>query len=312
MSTIINSFPIEGFKIDELDDYGAVDNSAKLKDLIEISKNSGTYGTPVYATDGSRKVTLEEFSSMLGANFLTGVTTIQVLDGASTALDRYDTHIIDLVDRGKLLIFEVVDHRFSDSFECAFHLELPVAPPDGFAFFAQFDCIGASTNNFDEYRFSSGNTYLIVYDATNAVWNYSYFKNHTNGYAQHITTGQGVLEVSEKQVYNTGVFYIKQSTYFGVDQTKSLKIILPPLLYNVGAKCTFVLDYDLLSSALIEFQAYNDGVMIDEIRNVTTTYKLPFLCKKGTTLEFTAYYAPYTDSFEKSNFWMLTNEIIRL
>jgi hypothetical protein len=53
-------------KIPELDPYGSVNSPAYLSDLLEISKNTGTYGSPSYDTGSSRKITFEQVISNLG------------------------------------------------------------------------------------------------------------------------------------------------------------------------------------------------------------------------------------------------------
>jgi len=53
-------------KIPELDPYGSVNNPARLKDLYEVSKNIGTYGTPDYPVNSSRKITHEELVDGIG------------------------------------------------------------------------------------------------------------------------------------------------------------------------------------------------------------------------------------------------------
>jgi hypothetical protein len=52
--------------IPQLDPYGSVDIAKVLKDLIEITLNTGTYGTPVYASGASRKLTIEQLINILG------------------------------------------------------------------------------------------------------------------------------------------------------------------------------------------------------------------------------------------------------
>ena len=53
-------------EIQELDPYGSLDDSKKKKDLFEVSKNDGPYGSPNYPIGASRKITQEELENMLG------------------------------------------------------------------------------------------------------------------------------------------------------------------------------------------------------------------------------------------------------
>ena len=51
--------------IPNLPDYGSQDTDKIKKDLLEITKNDGTYASPSYPTGASRKITLEEFKTAL-------------------------------------------------------------------------------------------------------------------------------------------------------------------------------------------------------------------------------------------------------
>ena len=76
----ISGFPIITTKIDELPIYGAIDTDAKKKDLFEVSKNTGTSGTPVYASTGSKKITNDELIALLGIGGKKDVYVVTVLD----------------------------------------------------------------------------------------------------------------------------------------------------------------------------------------------------------------------------------------
>ncbi len=54
-----------GKRIQDLDNYADVDVSKATQDLYEVSKNTGTAGSPIYATDGSRKITAEKLKESL-------------------------------------------------------------------------------------------------------------------------------------------------------------------------------------------------------------------------------------------------------
>ena len=61
-----------------LPDYGSQDSDKIRKDLLEITKNDGTYAIPTYGTGASRKITVEELKSALAITSQTvtnGVTT---------------------------------------------------------------------------------------------------------------------------------------------------------------------------------------------------------------------------------------------
>jgi hypothetical protein len=52
-------------KIDELSPYDDVNTDKSRKNLYEVSKNTGTYSSPVYATNGSRKITQDQLREEL-------------------------------------------------------------------------------------------------------------------------------------------------------------------------------------------------------------------------------------------------------
>lgn len=54
-----------GKKISDLDVYDDVNTDKSRRDLFEVSKNTGTYASPTYATDGSRKITIEQLKETL-------------------------------------------------------------------------------------------------------------------------------------------------------------------------------------------------------------------------------------------------------
>jgi hypothetical protein len=56
-----------GKRIEDLPAYGAIDTAKYKKDIYEVSKNSGTYGAPVYDPADSKQKTLEELAADIGA-----------------------------------------------------------------------------------------------------------------------------------------------------------------------------------------------------------------------------------------------------
>jgi hypothetical protein len=54
-----------GKKIDQLDLYGSYDSDKIKADIIEVSKNSGTSLSPIYAPDGSRQMRLDDLATKL-------------------------------------------------------------------------------------------------------------------------------------------------------------------------------------------------------------------------------------------------------
>jgi hypothetical protein len=102
-------------KIDELSPYDDVNTDKSRKNLYEVSKNTGTYSSPVYATNGSRKITQEQLREELNikeylVNEVIGKTNgdtlevdkINVLNLTSNATFTLPTASIDY--KGKALI----------------------------------------------------------------------------------------------------------------------------------------------------------------------------------------------------------------
>lgn len=114
-----------GKRIEDLDAYGSYDSDKMLSDEYEVSKNSGTSGSPIYASGGSRKIRFSTMITMIalagafiksdgsvdfiddqsmGGNFLThvgGITdgTNQVLNVAARYLvDSSGFDIVDFAD----------------------------------------------------------------------------------------------------------------------------------------------------------------------------------------------------------------------
>ncbi len=94
-----------GKRIEDLSVYGSYDLDKMLGDIFEVSKNSGTSGSPIYASDGSRKIKLAEwinliavsrnFVPMVGPNYLfvdnsgtslqSGTKLLAAIDAANAA-----------------------------------------------------------------------------------------------------------------------------------------------------------------------------------------------------------------------------------
>jgi hypothetical protein len=54
-----------GKKITDLDIYDDINTDKSKRDLFEVSKNTGTYASPTYAPDGSRKISVEQLKETL-------------------------------------------------------------------------------------------------------------------------------------------------------------------------------------------------------------------------------------------------------
>lgn len=74
-----------GKKIGDLDVYDDVNTDKSRRDLLEISKNTGTYGSPTYATNGSRKITIEQLKDTL---FIKDINSYNQVTTGSPTFDK--------------------------------------------------------------------------------------------------------------------------------------------------------------------------------------------------------------------------------
>ena len=74
-----------GKKISDLDVYDDVNTDKSRRDLLEISKNTGTYGSPTYATNGSRKITIEQLKETL---FIKDINSYNQVTTGSPTFDK--------------------------------------------------------------------------------------------------------------------------------------------------------------------------------------------------------------------------------
>jgi hypothetical protein len=294
MGTLV-SFPITTTKIDELFIYGAIDNDAKKKDLYEVSKNEGTSASPVYNTGGSRKITGDELISVLGIAKQREVITVTVLDappmhGSDTITDVEITESQD----NYYIKLEYISRIYTDHFFGAFNLVLPDEPRNGFSVQVSFDTNGVSTNDFDDFTFSSGFTYLITWSVSDEKWLYDKQDNIQDRRVAYIYNYQN--NASLMKAHEAGqTYYIE----WGTNGATSYFIELPLLRINIGQKIKFILNEDMEdhfdeTERPINFKPQNDtvtssdDVLIDA--NNGTYITPPPLCKKGSSWEFTAIY----------------------
>lgn len=289
----INSLPIQTTKIDELPIYGTVDSDAKKKDLYEVSKNSGTSASPIYATNGSKKITGDELISVLGIANRREVATITVLD--SPPLHSSDTitdvEITELQDNWYIKL-EYISRIYTDKYFGAFNLVLPVTPRNGFSFQVNFDSNGVNTNDFDDFTFSSGFTYLVIWSETDAKWLYDKQENIQDRRVAYIFNDQN--DASTMEAHEAG-----QTYYIKLIEGLFYQIELPLLRTSIGQKTKFILHSDMdeffdETERPVKFKPQTDtatstdDVLIDSNDGVNITP--PPLCKKGSSWEFTAIY----------------------
>lgn len=290
---IIVSFPISTTKIDELPIYGAIDNDAKKKDLYEVSKNEGTSDSPIYNTGGSRKITGDELKSINAIQNQRQVATVIVLDSPPLHVSDTitDVEITEAQDNWYIKL-EYISRIYTDKYFGAFNLVLPVAPRNGFSFHVNFDSNGVNTNDFDDFTFSSGFTYLVTWSESDAKWLYDKQENIQDRRIAYIFNDQN--DASSMKAYEGG-----QTYYIILRESNPYQIELPLLRLSIGQKTKFILHSDMeeffdQTERPITFKPQTDSftstydVLIGANDGLNITP--PPLCKKGSSWEFTAIY----------------------
>lgn len=288
----ISGFPISTTKIDELPIYGAIDLDAKKKDLFEVSKNTGTSGTPVYASTGSKKITGDELIALLGIGGKKDVYVVTVLDSSESPSNVdviTDVEITEDNDNDYFRL-EIINRIYTDYWFNYFNLVLPVSPRNGFSFTVSFDTNGANTNDFDSFKFTSGYTYQLTWSESDSKWLYDKQRNITDHRPNYIYNNMDGLY--PMPVNNGG-----QTYYVRHFNTNYYVLALPLLRLNNGEKITFILIRDFVdlfdeTETPLKFVGLYDAVLTetDSIypNNGSNTYVCPPLCKKGSSWTFTA------------------------
>lgn len=290
---VIVSLPITTTKIDELTAYGVVDVDARKKDLYEVSKNEGTSASPIYNTGGSRKITGDELKSVNAIASRREVVTVTVLDspplhGSDTITD---VEITEAQDNWYIKL-EYISRIYTDWYFGAFNLVLPIAPRNGFSFQVNFDTNGVSTNDFDDFTFSSGFTYLITWSEVDEKWLYDKQANIQDHRVAYIFNGQN--DAANMKAHEAG-----QTYYIILMEGVFYQIELPLLRLSIGQKIKFILHSDMEegfdeTERPITFKPQEDTITsVDDVlieANNGTFITPPPLCKKGSSWEFTAIY----------------------
>jgi hypothetical protein len=299
-----------GYRIIDLPAYtGSETGEERRKNLIEIVKNQGTFGSPVYGTDASEQIDFDELgASLVGTGLVRSVEHIALIVTAGIWTgDTYFNQAITLADRGRYFKFEFLSRAISHFWDLGFILQLPVSPPDGFCFLASFDGMTASKNDFDDFRFSNGCIYLCVWSASESKWLFSVFANHTDASINRIYIGNAIGGVqTQKQVFDTNniTYLYYNGLYLG-----AFKVILPPIEFNIGKKVRIALAEDYTSSS---YQLEFEGDGSEKVLGYESiNYKWPIGVKKGSTVSFEA-----IKGFDKvgepvhKNYWQICEEKI--
>jgi hypothetical protein len=314
---LITSLPITTTKINELPIYGAIDLDKAKKDLFEVSKNEGTFSTPVYNVGGSRKVTGDELITSLGLSSIRESITVTVYDTISDGTQVTDVNIGTNNDNDYFRL-EIINRTYSDYFFNSFRLLLPVTPRNGFSFICSFDSNGTNTNNFDSYTFSSGFTYLITWSTSDNKWFYDKQKNVQDSKPSYVFNYMNYL--NPIPVYDAGqTYYLKwrQPVYYA--------LALPLLRLNCNEEITFILieDMDVQfndTDTPLTFTGSYDPVLLtnDNVYpNTGLNYVAPPMCKKGSSWTFKAVndnviISSFTLATERLQGWYLTHSNIIL
>lgn len=253
---IIVSLPITTTKIDELPIYGTVDADAKKKDLIEISKNSGTSSSPVYAVGGSRKIPLDEFQSLIGQ--------------APRFFEKFDIHEFLLSSFGTGSDFDGLYEDFEITPEMhgyylqmhllfvsggsngnmiwannrAFNIKFNGVFPDGFCIRLDLVSLGGSKTNVTDKYLTSGKIYDFVYHLETETWGVAEMVNIENPHQTILPTYEGDdnLRLILTNTNHTYIFKLIASW----TATKQF-ILLPSNLWR-GKKITIYIDDDFDST----------------------------------------------------------------
>lgn len=309
---VINSLPVNTSTIPELVSYGAVDESAKKKDLFEVAKNTGTYASPVYAAGDSRKLTQEELTGLFDFSTKREVFLVQILESAGTYPDILTDVAITSENDNDYLRLEILNRIYTDNYFNAFRLLLPVAPRNGFSFLASFDTNGTSKNNFDDYTFSSGFTYLITWSNADGKWLYDKLRNVSDtrpSYVFNNMAGRDPIPCNDAgQTY-----YINWELGDVV-----YRIGLPLLRINKSEEISFILVEDMPTSGMetfLKFCGQLDTVLAETdlvFPNTGLDHVTPPRCKKGSSWTFKAIEDYNNNTPYRIQGWFLTSEKIIL
>jgi hypothetical protein len=293
---IITSLPINTSTIPELTAYGVVDSDAKLKDLIEITKNDGTSVSPNYPSGASRKIPMDEFLTLLGGagGLIKSVEYVPVLDNRQTS-DTFTNVTLDANDDKKYFVLEILGRPATTQYVSGFNVIFPTSPTDGYCVWICFISNWYSKNNFDEYKFSSGFTYLCTWSEELGEWLYDKQKSITKHKNSYIWL-DAYYTTFNFQAYEGGqTYYIKWAPSYSSAQT--LFCTLPPLRYNIGETVEFILLEDMpeINGDMPErfkFIGWTGGDAIQDLiipaNDGLYIYRPPANLKKGSSFKFKA------------------------
>lgn len=246
---IITALPITTTSIPELPVYGSVNEDAATKDLIEITKNTGSSGMPIYDTGGSRRIPLDEFKLLAGGKprFFEKYDKYDlVISSMVGGVDYYYNFTITPAMQGYYLQMHLDGADASDrqiySNNIAFKFNFTGTFPDGFCIRIQPLTLGGSKCNLFDYYLTSGKTYDFVYDLELNHWAVDELQNvchKSNTYLPLYNPDSLGNDLYLTNSNHTYIFRIGNNTL----TTKGF--YLPPTALWRGRKITIYIDKDV-------------------------------------------------------------------
>lgn len=249
---IITALPITTTSIPELPVYGSVNEDAAKKDLIEITKNTGTSGSPVYDSGGSRKIPLDEFKLIAGGKprFFEKYEKWDLVISSLNGVDYYHNFTITPAMQGYYLQMHLngSDGNNNQALiwgqNIAFKFNFTGTFPDGFCIRIQPLTLGGSKCNLFDYYLTSGKAYDFVYDLELDHWAVDELQNvcHKSSTYLPLYGGSGDLFLTNSN--HTYIFKIGDFSY------PNKIFFLPKTSLWRGRKITIFIDRDVPNDKL--------------------------------------------------------------
>jgi hypothetical protein len=245
----ITAFPITTTSIPELPVYGSVNEDAATKDLIEITKNTGSSGMPIYDTGGSRRIPLDEFKLLAGGKprfFEKYEKWDLVISSMVGGVDYYYNFTITPSMQGYYLQMHLNGADASDrqiySNNIAFKFNFTGTFPDGFCIRIQPLTLGGSKCNLFDYYLTSGKAYDFVYDLELDHWAVDELQNVCHKSSTYLPLYNPDFLGNDLYLTNSNHTYIFR---IGNDTPTTKGFYLPPTALWRGRKITIYIDKDV-------------------------------------------------------------------
>mgnify|MGYP003499286831 FL=1 len=246
---IITALPITTTSIPELPVYGSVNEDAATKDLIEITKNTGSSGMPIYDTGGSRRIPLDEFKLLAGGKprFFEKYDKYDlVISSMVGGVDYYYNFTITPAMQGYYLQMHLDGADASDrqiySNNIAFKFNFTGTFPDGFCIRIQPLTLGGSKCNLFDYYLTSGKAYDFVYDLELDHWAVDELQNVCHKSSTYLPLYNPDFLGNDLYLTNSNHTYIFR---IGNNTLTTKGFYLPPTALWRGRKITIYIDKDV-------------------------------------------------------------------